>query len=554
MMYSSKKTVLQLVALLRDFGIRHVVLSPGSRNAPLIQTFSQHADFTCHLQVDERNAAFFALGLMQQLQAPVVVCCTSGTALLNYGPAIAEAYYQRLPLIVISADRPAPWIGQMDGQTIPQPAQFAAITQSSIQIDDDDRPEALWYANRLINEALIAVTERDARPIHINIALSEPLFDYSTNTLPAVRKIHYHKTMSPKLVSDYHNAQKIMIVVGQLAPNPALNDLLHTLATQHHCVVVTEPISNQQNGAFIPNIDTCLAAHLSALTPDFHPDLVMTLGGHIVSKRLKQWLRANPPALHWHISETGEVIDLLQALSDVIAQPILPVLQALTQSPAPTKTADFCAKWQQMSRAISVPALTDAVNDINVVGHFLRALPPHSLLHIANSSAVRHVNLFPLPCEISVFCNRGTNGIDGTLSTVFGFAAATSQPVFLMIGDLSFFYNLGALWNVSDVRNVRILLLNNGGGGIFHLLPNLNQSASLTDYVAASHQTDAEKWAHAAGFAYHRLTESAHLHEQLAALTDVQHAQSMIVEVITDMAGNQTAFQHYYQSIQSKRA
>ena len=179
-MYSNKKNVLQLAALLREYGIDHVVVSPGSRIAPLTQTFSQHPAFKCFTVVDERSAAFFALGLIQKINRPVAVCCTSGTALLNFGSAVAEAFYQQLPLLVISADRPAAWIGQMDGQTLPQPGIFNTLVKKSVQLPEPVTEEDEWYCNRLINEALLELNHYGKGPVQINVPLSEPLFEFTT--------------------------------------------------------------------------------------------------------------------------------------------------------------------------------------------------------------------------------------------------------------------------------------------------------------------------------------------------------------------------------------
>ena len=268
-MFSSKRNVLETVALLRAYGIDQVVLSPGSRNAPLIHTITQHPFFTTHLVLDERNAAFFAIGIIQKTQRPVAVCCTSGTALLNYAPAVAEAYYANLPLVVISADRAPEWIGQMDGQTIPQQNALAGIVKKNVQIPEIATESDRWFANRLLNEALIAATAGQPGPVHINVPISEPLFDFSTPELPEVRKIHFEegtKTIAGESFDDiFRKSERILIVVGQLFPSPELNETLESLAKEKHCVVLAEHLSNLHSSAFMNNFDTLLGARRTRL-------------------------------------------------------------------------------------------------------------------------------------------------------------------------------------------------------------------------------------------------------------------------------------------------
>lgn len=554
MAYSSKENVLQLAALLAAFQIKQVILSPGSRNAPLIQTFSQHPYFQCHVIVDERNAAFFALGIIQKTRQPAVICCTSGSALLNYMPAVAEAYYQRLPLIVVSADRSLAWIGQMDGQTLPQQALLKEITQYQAQLPEVHNEEEKWFCNRLINEALIAVTAKAPLPIHINIPLAEPLFDYSTTVLPACRKIDYHKQINSTLMTHFQQCEKIMVVVGQLPADPILTEMLTTLAKQHHCVIVAEQLANQHGHAdVIQNVDTLLAFADEPQMTQLQPELLITFGGHLVSKRLKQFLRKHKPTRHWHLSEQGDVIDLFQALTDVIADSPHVILQSLCDISSSAKQTTFLSLWQRCSQHILPPVTNKRFSDLTVIDHFVRQLPKNAILHVANSSAVRHLGYFSLDPSVTVYCNRGINGIEGTLSTAMGFAAVTDDPVYLLIGDLSFFYNVGALWNSEQFTNLRILLINNSSGGIFHLLPGLTHSASLEHFVSASHQTQAKKWAAAAGFDYYQITDTENMQQLLPLMMQQNHHRSMIIEAITTIETTQRDLSDFYQKSTIKK-
>lgn len=552
-MFSVKKNVLQTVALLKAYGVKQIVLSPGSRNAPLMQTFSQDAFFECHTIVDERNAAFYALGIIQALQQPVVICCTSGSALLNYAPAVSEAYYQQLPLIVVSADRSPEWIGQMDGQTLPQAGVFGSLSKKSVQVPEINNETDEWFCNRLINEALIACTADAAGPVHINIPLYEPLFDYSEESLPAVRRIDCPKPLKSVNISPFIEGWNVLpkrlIIVGQLFQTPELITQLEALTRQTDCAVFTENLSNSVSPSFISNFDALLYAIPEDKKKDFSPDLVITLGGHIVSKRLKHFIRQHKPKNHWHLSESGEVVDLFQSLTHLVETDTLDFLSKLSCNVPNSVEKPFFDLWKKASELIPEPTVDIPFSDISATGDFLRVLPQNSALHLANSSTVRNVQLFQLDKSIKVYCNRGVNGIESTLPSVVGFASVYKEPVYLIIGDLSFFYGLNALWNIQHIKNLRILLINNGGGGIFHLLPGLNKATSLKEYVSAEHTTQAKGWALAAGLHYLSAENKDELKNCLKSLTNIKTDQSVLLEVSTNMEISKKAFQEYYRKL-----
>ncbi|WP_165021254.1 2-succinyl-5-enolpyruvyl-6-hydroxy-3-cyclohexene-1-carboxylic-acid synthase [Dysgonomonas sp. ZJ279] len=554
-MYSVKKNVLQTVALLKAYGIKHIVVSPGSRNAPLMQTFSQNPFFECHIIVDERNAAFYALGIIQATQTPVAICCTSGTAVLNYAPAVAEAYYQQLPLIVISADRSPEWIGQMDGQTLPQAGTFGSLVKKSVHLPEINNEKDEWFFNRLINESLIACTTNAAGPIHINIPISEPLFDYSEKELPSVRKIDYPqltKTVNVRpFAKKWDSLTKRMIIVGQMFKSPETIAALEKLALANDCIILTEHLSNCASSSFITNFDALLYTLSDDQKIDFAPDLLITLGGHITSKRIKHFLREHKPKNHWHLSSSGEVVDLYQSLTDLIESDTLSFFAELSEQINANSESSFSELWKSTSSKIKEPKADTPFSDISVTGEFLKILPKNAALHLANSSTVRNVQLYTLDKSTSVFCNRGTNGIESTLPTTIGFASVYDGLVYLIIGDLSFFYSLSALWNIQHIKNLRILLINNGGGGIFHLLPELNKSASLKEYVAAEHTTNAKTWGEAAGLHYLSAKNREELNKSLDIFANEKTEQSILLEVSTEMEVSKKTFQEYYHQLKN---
>jgi|AGTN01.1.fsa_nt_gi 2-succinyl-5-enolpyruvyl-6-hydroxy-3-cyclohexene-1-carboxylic-acid synthase len=562
-MYSDKKSVLQLVALLKAHDITHIVLSPGSRNAPLIHSFATDKEFTCYSIVDERSAGFFALGVIQAVHKPVAVCCTSGTAALNLGPAVAEAYYQQLPLLVITADRPIAWIGQMDGQTVPQSGMFREITRRSVQLPQIENQEEEWYCNRLINEAILSLNNGSKGPSHINIPLAEPLFGFNTATLPPVRVIRHSKqgyTINKKDKYDerFRGYSKRMIIVGQLPPDNGLAHLLETLREKWGVVVLAEHLSNipaKETSLFDVVLRSATEKELQELTPD----LVITLGGHVVSKRLKQFIRSADIREHWHISPFGEVTDTFQRVTDIVRSDNETFLRYLAESLPDSVTSDsagfqsttsdsaakdFSELWEKACASVTKPEV--AFSDLYAIGKFLHKLPENASLQLANSNSVYLAQLFDLPSSVRVFCNRGTNGIEGSLPTAIGYAAASNKLTFLLIGDLSFFYNINGHWNNHTHRNLRVLLNNNAGGEIFHMLPGLNKSEALNEYIAAAHTTEAKSWAEQQGFLYLAARNEEELKRHLPVFTAADNERRILLEIFTSMEKNAEQIKSYY--------
>ena len=555
-MYSDKKNILQLAALLKAHGVHKLVLCPGSRNAAIVHTLSNIDDFTCYSVTDERSAGFFAIGLSLQGGGPAAVCCTSGSALLNLHPAVAEAYYQQIPLIIISADRPAAWIGQMDGQTLPQPNVFGSLVKMSVNLPEVNSEEDEWYCNRLINEAILETTHHGKGPVHINVPISEPIYRFTAKTLPEVRVINRYQGLNvydrdyKELIEKLNKANKRMILVGQMNLIYQF-DKKFIKPLSNHFVWLTEHLANQTT-PYIPikNFDVAVSAMDDVRQEQMAPDLLITYGGHIVSKQMKKYLRNHPPKEHWHIAADGKIVDLFGCLTTVIEMDPFEFLEKIAFL-LENKPTNYPLMWENWCKIIPEPTLP--YSQISITGHLIKALPAPCSLHLANSSTIRYAQLFALPKGVEVCCNRGVNGIEGSLSSAIGYAAASTNINFVIIGDLSFFYDMNALWMNHVRNNLRILLFNNEGGEIFHTLPGMEKNSKSRLYITAEHQTSAQGWAEERGFQYIKVTDADEWADVLPIFTSSEeHPQPMLVEVFTDKDTDTKLLREYYKSLKNK--
>ena len=538
-MYSNKDSVNQLTALLVAHGIRHAVVCPGSRNAPIVHNLNECPDIVCYPVTDERSAGFYALGMSQALNAPVAVCVTSGTALLNLAPAVAEAWYQHRPLVVISADRPTEWIDQLDGQTLPQPDALGHFVRRAVSLPESDP----WYCNRLINEALLDATADDARPVHINVPITEPLFTFDVPQLPAQRTIIRtvpatdYDALHTDFVDGLLSANRPMIVFGQTNPSDFNGDGVDFLFS--HVIVLHESLSDFPS---VSHFDEVL--YRGQLEP---PDFIIYVGDCIVSKRLRQFLRSAKDATTWRISRSGDVEDTFQNLHGIIVGDPEFVLQSLNQKICHRRShgMDYRRQWlaalsEAARRADGYqPTYSQAAAVKYFEAHFTKGV-----VHYANSSAIRLANIY---ARHHVWCNRGVNGIEGSLSTAAGFSVVHDEKVFCVIGDLSFFYDQNALWNQNLRGNFRILLLNNGRGGIFNLLPGLKQSPAHDRLVAAQHMTTAEGICRQNNVIYLKAENMAELQKGIDTLLYIESDRPVLLEVTTDAVDDERVFRDYYE-------
>ena len=565
----------ELVALLQAHGVRDVVLCPGSRNAPLVHALShQLAGATCHSIIDERSAGFYALGLALATHRAVVVCCTSGTAVANLHPAVAEAYYQGVPLIVLSADRPERWIGQWAGQTLPQPGLFGSLVRKAVHLPEPHTEEERWYCNRLINEALLAALAPLPGPVQINVPISDPGVSLLPPTPPNPAK-HDPETsdrrpigMQPgrciqqlypyridaqaveSLLRRLATFERKMILVGQESWSAVMSmgeSFPQSLRKQFLCI--GESLSNSP--VSICSLDALLASLSEGDRRALQPDLLITLGGHIVSNKLKQYLRSYPPRETWHLSPDPSVVDLFCSLTEQIIAPVEPFLETLAQSLAGCASSPYAHQWRE--RIDRLPSPTPRYSSLAVVGSLLNHLPEEPcVLHLANSSSVRYAELFRKPRRLLTLCNRGTSGIEGSLSTALGFARQRAEERhFIVIGDLSFFYDLNALGLPEVGSNVRVLLLNNQRGSIFQSLPTLEMDRLSQRYITAEHQLRAQGWAESCGWEYLSVHEASELEETMAYFVGPAD-RPRLLEASVSSEDEIAELQTYFKQLQSR--
>lgn len=555
-MYSDKRSILQLAALLKAHKIRKIVLCPGSRNAAIVHTLANIEDFTCYSVTDERSAGFFAIGLSLQGGGPAAICCTSGSALLNLHPAVSEAFYQQIPLIIISADRPAAWIGQMDGQTLPQPNVFGNLVKMSVNLPEVNTDEDEWYCNRLINEAILETNHHGKGPVHINVPLSEPIYRFTAKILPEARVITRYQGLNvydrdyKELINKLNQANKRMIIVGQM-------NLIYQFDKKYvkplckNFVWLTEHLGNQTTpGLAIKNFDVAVSAMDEVRQEQMTPEILITFGGHIVSKQMKKYLRNHPPKEHWHITPDGKVADLFGCLTTIIEMDPFEFLEKIAFLLEGNPT-NYPLMWENWCKTIPEPSLP--YSQISVTGDLIKALPAPCSLHLANSSTVRYAQLFTLAKGVEVCCNRGVNGIEGSLSSAIGYASASTQTNFILIGDLSFFIDMNALWMSHLRNNVRILLFNNEGGEIFHTLPGMDKTDKSRPFITAEHQTSAKGWAEERGFQYIKVRDDEEWQDALKVFASPEEQERpMLLEVMTDKSEDTRLLREYYKSVKNK--
>ena len=513
-----------LVELLERHGITDAVVSPGSRNAPLLVALSRSEITKTTVVIDERSAAFVALGIASVSGNPVAIVCTSGTALLNYAPAVAEAYYRRIPLIVVSADRPEEWIDQDDSQTLWQHGALSNYVKRSYDIPAYDTPENRWYANRIINDAILCATSGRTAPVHINVQLRAPLGSMTCNKLPQQRIINtvFPRTdltveRSRELGRLIASPRKVMIVCGFHHPDKVLNSAINKLSKMPNIVVLTETLANLHGSDFIPAIDATLAVMGEQERQNMAPDVVITMGGALVSRHIKQYLRDIRPSEHWHVGITETTIDCFQSLTTRIEMEPSVFFRQLASAVQPHREAcDYANRWIQVrDRAYATLqgyAAKAPWSDMKAFSTFLPMIPRRWNVQYSNGTAIRYAQLFGNHDYHRCDCNRGVSGIDGCTSTAIGASVAyTSDVTLLITGDMSAQYDIGALACQAITPRFKMIVMLNGGGGIFRFVESTRNLDTLEDFFCVGGNMPLKELAAGYGFSYYEANDETQL-------------------------------------------
>lgn len=560
-MYSNKENVNILTSLLLEYGVSDAVVCPGSRNAPIVHNLSVCEAIRCRPVTDERSAAFYALGLAIATRRPTVVCVTSGSALLNVMPGVAEAAYQHVPLIVISADRPQQWIDQLDGQTIPQSDALGRFVRKAVQLPEPHNDEERWMCRRLVNEAMHLATCRQGAPVHINVPISEPLFEFNIEQLPQLSRFNnirraVIKDASMDIPDAFYAATRPMIVIGQLAHGTISHETIRSLSEKY--VVMSEPLSNPSYMTIhFDEAIRYIVSDNSSINDDeddktaYYPDYVIYVGDTLVSKPARRFLRNAKAPSCLITPDAADIHDPLMTLTDIVecdTDSINALLASLCEAADTDERCRFHDRWQSFldAYAAHADAYAPEYSQMATVKYFEEQLADLDIdicVHYANSSAVRLACIY---AQHYVWCNRGVNGIEGSLSTAAGFSLATNDMTVCVIGDLSFFYDQNALWNSNLRGNLRIILLNNRGGGIFRQLPGLNDSPAADDLVMASHENTAQGICTQNDIGYLSAKNMDEMQIGIVTLLTRESDRPMLLEVFTDSNDDVKALEKYF--------
>jgi len=561
MIYSAKPLAQLVVEKCAQHNITTVIVSPGSRNAPLTIGFTNNDKIKALSIVDERCAAFFALGIAQQTNNPVAVVCTSGSALLNYYPAIAEAFYSHIPLIIISADRPKHMIDIADGQTIRQENVFANHILFNANLVD--------AANELGNDVLkidkaLKISKSKKGPVHINVPFDEPLYettnklmindylsdevsDKCKNNLLAETPLDVKEL--EKFANTWNKSFKKIVLIGVHDPDELLRTQIEHLIKDESVLVLTETTSNIGLLKSINNIDQLIIPLTNAELSELQPDILVTIGGMVVSKKIKQFLREFKPKHHWHISafNAPNTYYCLSHHFKISPQLFFSQFFFLTKALSSNYQSYWLAYKQKRKNKHQQYLKAIGFSDLKAMERVFNAIPNNYQLQLSNSTVIRYSQLFDINPTLKIFCNRGTSGIDGSTSTAIGAAFSTKTPTVFITGDLSFFYDSNALWNKYIPKNFKLVLINNSGGGIFKFIPGPTSTNSL-DYFVAPHHLNASHYCDMYGFTYMHTDKINEIDNKLSIFFKEQ-SKPILFEIDTSKALNDEILKTYFKKL-----
>lgn len=532
-----------LISYLKQNEVRHIVISSGTRAIPFIKAIEQDAFFTCYSVVDERNAAFYALGIAQQLNEPVALTCTSGTAASNYLSGMTEAYYAHTPLVAITADRSMQVLNQLETQKVNQPAIFEAVTNKSICLPVIKDADDFWYAKHLLDEVFLSMTQYGAGPIHINLPIEGSTNEITLRNNSQVeiqsKQLKYYSCANlskwKEAIAELRSYNRILVVVGQnINIDQASINEISTFCNKLRIPIIGDNLSNFRCGEMIFS-----QAPIKALNHEnfeiMLPELVISFGNNF-QERIKDLLKSYSGQFkHWLIDEGGVIRDWSRSLTSLFECSPLYFFKELNRQINFSTDGLYLSDWKKIANAAVLPKEMPWSN-FYLVKEFCSSIPDNSLLHLAILNSTRLTQFFQLPKNIKVTCNASSFGIDGCLPTILGQSVvAPDKLAFILIGDLSFFYGMNALCIRNISKNVRILLSNNGGGAEFHIFPHIQKDDMIDVHIGAAHGFSAKQWAESAGFEYSSATDKESLNMTLPSFISASGDKPKLLEVFTDL-------------------
>jgi len=549
---SNKISVQNIVEFCQKQGVKDIVISPGSRNAPFIISFTNNPYFKCYSIVDERSAAYFALGLAQQKNKPVAVVSTSGTATLNYAPALAEAYFQGIPLLVITADRQENGLEIGDGQSINQQNLYQNYCDNNYNLIEDEKdPKGLNSA--IIQEAFYGLIEQN-KTVHLNVQLSEPL--YETKEVNPIENCIKHdefetfQTVSKKseeLISSWNSYSSKLILVSQNQYGDLQAGLEKLIESDKNTVVITETTGDIVSDNFNSCIDRTIEL-IDKETPEgFIPDLIVTIGHSVISKKVKQLFRTHKPKQHWSFSKVRNE-NLFDMESFEKRTEEVEFLALISSKGIDNRDkGNFKSNWDSIQKKSiekhnSFLASTP-FSDLKAFEFLMKNIPSCNL-QMGNSSVVRYIQLFEQREDVIYSGNRGVSGIEGCTSTAIGACVETKNSI-LISGDISFFYDSNAFWNNHVPANFKVIVINNGEGNIFKILPHPSKHEKSLPFFTTPNKTSIKKFCDLYNLNFYKVVSQAELAETFNKFTDNNTGPS-VLEINTSQEDNDTILKEYF--------
>lgn len=538
------------VAALAQLGLRHVCITPGSRNTPLTLAFAEHPDIRDWPHHDERSSAFFGLGIAKMTRAPVALVATSGTAAAEFHPAVVEARYARVPLLVLTADRPPELRDVGAAQTIDQARIYGTAAKWFHEVPPPEAtPQLVRYVTALASRAWTAAMEAPPGPVQLNFPFREPLAPVEgpgdvPNDLPrpsAVRPLLGRLQLEERQVqqvAELVSGRRTLLMVGPL-DEPGFPEAATALAAVGGFPILADPLSQLRAGTH--DLDHVITtgdpiARVTGLADPLSPEAILRFGAAPTSKVLTTWLAENDTIPQVVVDDAGWRDPAASATVMVRSDPVTAAaLLAKAITPAPS---EWAATWRRAERAVraALEARVPFPSEPGTVSHLGASLPAGSQLYVGSSMPIRDVDAFFDACDrpIRILANRGASGIDGTISSTLG-AAAVAAPTFALTGDLSLLYDLTALATAARLQlPVTIIVANNDGGGIFHFLPQARFPDHFERLLATPHGLDFGRLAHGFDVEHHLVDDGDRLRELVSSPADGPR----LLEVRSDRAEN----------------